>query len=174
MRCSILANRVAVWQLKGTNLRLSALAADILVEQKKLRWKDLRLTRHLDWNDFNGAGEPITGVGGAVIGTIGDASKGMASIPINMVKSIKHRKHHNEKKKKWAERRSMDQGNSKDSDPPNLSDTEEAKSDKTIPPPGPGHLQRQETELSAISADPSENLAEELAEDAGRGFAQTG
>jgi hypothetical protein len=174
MRCSILANRVSVWQLKGTNLRLSTLAADILVEQKKLRWKDLRLARHLDWNDFSGAGEPLTGVGGAVIGTIGDASKGMVSIPVNMVKSIKHRKHHNEKKKRWAERRSTEQERSKDSDPANLSDAEEVKSDKEIPPPGPGHLQRQETDLSAVSADPSENLAEELAEDAGRGFAQTG
>lgn len=165
MTCSILANRVAVWQLKGTNLRLSALAADILVEQKKLRWKDLRLARHLDWNDFNGAGEPLTGVGGAVIGTIGDASKGMASIPINMIKSIKQRKHHDEKKKKWAKRQSMDQERS--------SDTEEVKSNQ-ISPPGPGYLQRQGTDLSALSADPSENLAEELAEDAGRGFAQTG
>jgi hypothetical protein len=172
MRCSILANRVAVWQLKGTNLRLSALAADVLVEQKKLRWKDLRLARHLDWNDFNGAGEPITGVGGAVLGTIGDAGKGMASIPINMIKSIKHRKHHDEKKKKWAERLSKDGERPKDGlQTPLPHEQAKAKNDSA---PGPGHLQRQGTDLSALSDDPSENIAEELAEDAGRGFAQTG
>lgn len=173
MKCSILANRVAVWQLKGTNLRLSALAADILVEQKKLRWKDLRLVRHLDWNDFNGAGEPLTGVGGAIIGTIGDAGKGVASIPINMAKSIKHRKHHEEKKKKWTKRLSEEQERESHEDPANLSDTEEGQLNGARPAM-PGHLKREGTDLSALSEDPSENLAEELAEDAGRGFAQTG
>lgn len=54
MRCSILEDRVAVWKLKGSNLRLSALAADILVEQKKIQWKDLRLLRHCAWLDFDG------------------------------------------------------------------------------------------------------------------------
>ncbi|RAQ36263.1 hypothetical protein DPQ28_11970, partial [Pasteurella multocida] len=43
MRCSILEDRVAVWKMKSSSLRLSALAADILVEQKKLSWKELRL-----------------------------------------------------------------------------------------------------------------------------------
>ncbi|QDS68412.1 hypothetical protein FKW77_010779 [Venturia effusa] len=170
MRCSILANRVAVWELKGTNLRLSALAADILLEQKKLRMSDLRLARHMDWNDFNGAGEPLTGFGGAVIGTIGDAGKGMASIPINMMKSVKHRKHHEEKKKKWAKRQSEDIDRTQtEEDPANPSDTEVRAT-----PTEPGHLQRQETDLSALSADPSETLRTELAKDAERGFAQTG
>ncbi|KAE9962689.1 hypothetical protein BLS_010125, partial [Venturia inaequalis] len=173
MKCSILSNRVAVWQLKGTNLRLSALAADILVEQKKLKWKDLRLARHLDWNDFNGAGEPLTGMGGAVIGTIGDAGKGVASIPINMAKSIKHRRHHEEKKKRWAKRLSGEQERRSSDVPTNSSDTEDVMS-KGARPAVPGHLKREATDLSNLSDDPSENLVEELAEDAGRGFAQTG
>ncbi|TID16773.1 glycosyltransferase family 1 protein [Venturia nashicola] len=173
MKCSILSNRVAVWQLKGTNLRLSALAADVLVEQKKLRWKDLRLARHLDWNDFNGAGEPLTGMGGAVIGTIGDAGKGVASVPINMTKSIKHRRHHEEKKKKWMKRLSEDQERNSNEDPATISDMGESNS-KGGRLAMPGHLRREATDLSALSEDPSENLAEELAEDVGRGFVQTG
>ena len=36
MRCSILEDRVAVWTLKNLNLRLSALATDLLVGRKKI------------------------------------------------------------------------------------------------------------------------------------------
>ncbi|KAK5276853.1 hypothetical protein LTR16_010598, partial [Cryomyces antarcticus] len=43
MRCSVLEDRVAVWQLKNTHLRLSALAAELLVERKKIKWHDLKL-----------------------------------------------------------------------------------------------------------------------------------
>ncbi|KAK0646083.1 hypothetical protein B0T16DRAFT_153024 [Cercophora newfieldiana] len=64
MRCSILKDKVAVWQLKNTNLRLSAMAADFVVDRGYVSWKKLRLLRHNEWNDFEGPGEPVTGVAG--------------------------------------------------------------------------------------------------------------
>ncbi|PQE07628.1 UDP-glucosesterol transferase protein [Rutstroemia sp. NJR-2017a BBW] len=77
MRCSILEDRVAVWSMKGTNLRLSALAAEILVERKKITWKQLRLIRHHEWNDFEGPGEPVTGIATAAMGTVTNIATGV-------------------------------------------------------------------------------------------------
>ncbi|KAK3078111.1 hypothetical protein LTS18_008412, partial [Coniosporium uncinatum] len=84
MRCSMLEDRVAVWLLKNTSLRLSALAAEILVEKKKIKWGDLRLIRHYDWNDFEGPGEPITGIGSAAVGMVTGMATGIGSVPIKM------------------------------------------------------------------------------------------
>ncbi|KAK6602013.1 udp-transferase [Botrytis cinerea] len=103
MRCSILEDRVAVWTMKGTNLRLSALAAELLVERKKITWKQLRLIRHHEWNDFEGPGEPISGVTTAVTGTVTGIAAGVGSIPFKVRKTIKRRSVHEEKKKRKSE-----------------------------------------------------------------------
>ncbi|KAL9065537.1 MAG: hypothetical protein Q9157_007446, partial [Trypethelium eluteriae] len=72
MRCELLPDRVAVWRVKDKKrgIRVSALAAEILVERKKLNWNKLRLVRHYEWNDFEGPPGPITGIGGALSGTV--------------------------------------------------------------------------------------------------------
>lgn len=105
MRCSILEDRVAVWNLKDTSLRLSALAADILVERGYINWRKLRLIRHCEWNDFEGPGEPVTGVLGSMAGTFGDVFSGIGSVPARLAKvsnkrrerKKRHRKNHGEK-----------------------------------------------------------------------------
>lgn len=117
MRCSILEDRVAVWTLKNTNLRLSALAAELLVERKKITWKQLRLIRHNEWNDFEGPGEPISGVTTAVMGTMAGVGAGIGSIPFKIAKSSKRRIRHEEKKK----RKSMQVEKGKRSGSPNRS-----------------------------------------------------
>ena len=91
MRCSILREHVAVWTLKGSNLRLSALAAELLIEQKKIHWKDLRLCRHYDWNDFEGPGEPFTGAGAALANSAGSIAKGIGGMPVRWAKSIRRK-----------------------------------------------------------------------------------
>ncbi len=91
MRCSILMDRVAVWQVKKSTLRLSAIAADLLVEKKKLKWHNLRLIRHYDWNDFEGPGEPLTGVGAAILNSAGGIVKGVGGVPIRWAKRLKKR-----------------------------------------------------------------------------------
>ena len=107
MRCSILPDHVAVWTLKHSNLRLSALAAELLVEKKKIKWQDLRLVRHYEWNDFEGPGEPFTGGGAALLTSASGIVKGVGSMPIRWAKSIKKREKHVQKQK---ERRRSSQG----------------------------------------------------------------
>ena len=46
MRCSILPERVAVWTIPDTTFRISNLAAGVLDKERKLKLKDLVLTRH--------------------------------------------------------------------------------------------------------------------------------
>ena len=111
MRCSVLPEHVAVWILKDLNLRLSALAAELLVEKKKIKWQDLRLLRHLEWNDFEGPGEPLTGGGAALVNSAGGIVKGVGGVPVRWAKSIRKREKHvqkqKERKKPRATRNSM-------------------------------------------------------------------
>ena len=100
MRCSMLEDRVAVWSLKNTNLRLSALAAELLIAKKKIIWKQLRLRRHNEWNDFEGPGEPLTGGTTAVMGTVTGIATGIGSVPFKIAKSTKRRARHKEKKQR--------------------------------------------------------------------------
>ncbi|KAI1337885.1 hypothetical protein F5Y15DRAFT_147119 [Xylariaceae sp. FL0016] len=106
MRCSILPERVAVWKVKGTSLKLSALAADLAVAQDCVSWRQLRLLRHREWNDFEGPGEPVTGIAGTVAGTVGDVLGGIGSVPYRVAKRSTKRA---EFKKKKAERKSQRQ-----------------------------------------------------------------
>ncbi|ORY59250.1 uncharacterized protein BCR38DRAFT_445994 [Pseudomassariella vexata] len=101
MRCSVLSDRVAVWKVKDTSLKLSALAADILVEKGYLSWRKLRLVRHKEWNDFEGPGEPLTGIAGSLMGTVGDFFGGFGSVPYRLAKTSNKRA---ERKKARAER----------------------------------------------------------------------
>ena len=83
MRCSVWPDRVAVWALKPSNVQLSALAAELLVEKKKVSWKDLRLIRHYEWNNFEGSGEPVTGA------SAGGIVKDVGLMPVMWAKSVK-------------------------------------------------------------------------------------
>ncbi|KAI0480059.1 hypothetical protein GGR56DRAFT_251657 [Xylariaceae sp. FL0804] len=106
MRCSILEDRVAVWRVKDTSLRLSALAADLAVSRGLISWRRLRLVRHKEWNDFEGPGEPVTGIAGSLMGTVGDLFSGVGSVPYRMAKTSHKRA---ERKKKKMERRNQKQ-----------------------------------------------------------------
>lgn len=93
MRCSILQEQVAVWELKKeSHLRLSPLAAQLLVDKRKIKLHDLRLIRHKDWNDFEGPGEPFTGGGAALLKSAGGIVTGVGSVPVRWGKSIRKRK----------------------------------------------------------------------------------
>ena len=99
LRCSILPDRVAVWTLKHSNLKLSALAAELLVEKKKIKWQDLRLVRHKEWNDFEGPGEPLTGGGAALMNAAGGVVKGVGGMPVRWARSIRKKEKRVQKKK---------------------------------------------------------------------------
>ncbi|KAG8529597.1 uncharacterized protein KY384_006234 [Bacidia gigantensis] len=91
MRCSVLPDRVAVWLLKQSNLKLSTLAAYLLVNDKKIKWEDLRLIKHHEWTDFAGPGEPVTGGGAAILNSMGGAAVAMGSVPVKWAKRIRKR-----------------------------------------------------------------------------------
>ncbi len=42
-RCALLPSRMAVWEVKGTDVKLSALSAAILMNEGKLRVRDLQV-----------------------------------------------------------------------------------------------------------------------------------
>jgi hypothetical protein len=188
MRCSILENRVAVWHLKNTSLRLSALAAEILVEKGKISWKDLNLFRCYDWNDFEGPGEPFTGAGMAIYRTLVGAGKGISMVPVRATRVVKGRVHHVEKKRKYeAKRKKLAKANekvekpsvdgaSKEPDQDEQKEAEEAHptSSRSDAPAAPKRRGTGFTDLSTLSPEPSENLVTELAEETGYGLAKTG
>lgn len=115
MRCSILEDKVAVWWMRNTSLRLSALAADILVEKGYITWRKLRLLRHCEYNDFEGPGEPVTGVIGSIAGTFGEAVGGVASVPGRLAKISNKRRQRKERRRRKAEQE-KDGANEKDQD----------------------------------------------------------
>ncbi|KAL8835222.1 MAG: hypothetical protein Q9170_003418 [Blastenia crenularia] len=100
MRCSIIQDRVAVWEFKQAHLlQLCALAAEILVQRRKLKWQQLRLVRHKEWNDFEGPGEPLTGGGAALLNSAGGIVKGVGGTPIRWAKTLKKREKKQERRK---------------------------------------------------------------------------
>ena len=103
LRCFVFEDRIAVWRYKKTHLRLSALAADLLVESGRMQWRDLRLLRHYDWNDFQGPGEPFTGAGGALVSGVADFISGLSSIRGRAKKGLKYR----EKQKRRKQRKTV-------------------------------------------------------------------
>lgn len=104
MRCSILENRVAVWQLEDTSLRLSALAAELLVGKGYIQWRKLKLIRHREWNDFEGPGEPVTGVLGSVAGSFSEAFGGIGSIPSRLAKNSHKKRDRRERHRQKLEK----------------------------------------------------------------------
>ncbi|KAI9806727.1 MAG: hypothetical protein M1825_006184 [Sarcosagium campestre] len=103
LRCAIFEDRVATWNICNTHLRLSALAAELLVLKKKITWKNLELWRPCEWNDFTGPGEPLTGGGAAVIKSVGSIARGLGGIPMRWAKSVKrHERKEARKRKKKA------------------------------------------------------------------------
>ncbi|KAF2201810.1 UDP-Glycosyltransferase/glycogen phosphorylase [Delitschia confertaspora ATCC 74209] len=174
MRCHILEERAAAWRLKNTSLHLSPLAAELLVEWKKIKWNELRLLRHWEWNDFGGPGEPITGGWGAIISTVGGVASGVGSIPVHMAKSIKKREQYWEKKRKIRKRQEHVQQKLIEANQNGAETNGRTDSDKSDRKNGrPAGPQRQETTSSKLS-EPDEDLAEEIAHETGRGFKKSG
>ncbi|KAK4503799.1 hypothetical protein PRZ48_004714 [Zasmidium cellare] len=168
IRCSILEDRVAVWQLKGSSLRLSALAAELLMEKGKIKTSDLRLFRACAWVDFDGPGEPISGTAGAVTDSLYNIGGGVGMVPVRVAKHMKKRAEHEKKKadiKKRKEARKEEKRQRK------AGQTDE-KQQQQRPP-----NDRQDTSNtlgSKLSADPSTPLAHELARDFHEGIKRSG
>ncbi|KAF2703321.1 glycosyltransferase family 1 protein [Pleomassaria siparia CBS 279.74] len=181
MRCSLLTNRVATWKLKDSSLRLSPLAAELLVDWKKVKWNQLRLLRHFEWNDFGGAGEPFTGGWSAILGTAGDVATGVGLVPVNMVKSVKRREKYYEKKRMVTKRKKermntldnanvdIDSANGNADGTTNGTTNGTGKDKKSRPGPG----SRRASTVSTLN-EPEDPLAAELLHDATHGAKKSG
>ncbi|ETI19595.1 hypothetical protein G647_09429 [Cladophialophora carrionii CBS 160.54] len=99
LRCSIFPDHVAVWRTRHTNTRLSALAAELLVENRQLQWSDLELVKNHEWTDFQGPGEPITGAGGVIIEAFREACHGLATMHDTAKRDIRRYERHKQKQK---------------------------------------------------------------------------
>lgn len=184
MRCSILYDRVAVWRVKDTSLKLSAMAADVLVEKGYLSWSRMRPIRHKEWNDFEGPGEPLTGFAGTLAGSVGQFFTGVGSVPYRLIKTSKKREEH--KKKKEARRKQKIEQKKKAAQPKPL--VERGAGGYPFPPPDtqataqqPGTettrptMDTHRTNTSLLTNTPGfDNAAEEYATEVGEGFGQSG
>ncbi|KAL8917547.1 MAG: hypothetical protein Q9172_005803 [Xanthocarpia lactea] len=217
MRCSIIQERVAVWELKKAHLlQLSPLAAELLVEKKKLKWNELRLVRHREWNDFEGPGEPLTGGGAALLRSAGGIVKGVGGTPVRWAKTLRKREKKQEQRQGSTTPKTSPEGKRSISTSPSHQPstpvsptrnqaggedgteqhlpngpTVEQRGRSTIekttslgrnengvpvsPIQGRQHMQQEdEAEHSSVSSGSEENLAQDMAADAGVGLAKSG
>ncbi|CZT06228.1 related to sterol glucosyltransferase [Rhynchosporium graminicola] len=70
MRCLLRPDRVAHWRIKNTNVRLSSLAAAVLLDAGILKLGSHKLVRHRDWYVDEGAGDPIAAFIAVASGTV--------------------------------------------------------------------------------------------------------
>lgn len=162
MHCSILEDRVAVWKYKGTSLKLSALAAHMLVERQRLVWRNLRLLRHYEWTDFSGPGEPVTGAGAAIIGSVSGVAKGVGGVPVKMVKRIRrHEQAKTDHHLKEAQRKAAKEGSA-----PEIANNGNQNGRLT------SHDNRSSDSLSSVSD--GEQVAQDIVKDIGKGLEKSG
>ncbi|GKT52397.1 sterol esterase 2 [Colletotrichum spaethianum] len=201
MRCSILKDRAAVWTVKKTNVKLSAHAADVIVEHGELSWKKLRLLRHTEWNDFEGPGEPVTGIAGSIAGTMGNVFGGIGSVPYRLAKTSHKRKEKKEKKRKLRalrdkrtsakNRNAQTNGNLhqhveiSNEDPPTNGDQtgegnnnkernkEQSQANGNASSSRPGTQDRRDTMSSVDTGTDVEDAVDEYANEVGEGFGKT-
>lgn len=88
-RCNVFNDRVAVWNVRGTNIKLSALAARVLVEEGLVEggYAGLKLWRSKEWAVDDGPMDPISGMAGALMGTFGSIMMGVGDFPKEVFKA---------------------------------------------------------------------------------------
>ncbi|TAQ83705.1 hypothetical protein B7494_g7975 [Chlorociboria aeruginascens] len=91
LRCHLFPDRVAVWRVRKTNLRLSGLAAATLLNKNAIKIQQLKLVHHRDWYVDEGAENPLTGVVAAASGAFTNIIVNLKDYTKNMSKVI-HRK----------------------------------------------------------------------------------
>ena len=99
LRCTIAPSRAAVWRLKRTNVRFSALAATVLGNEGLLDFKDLKLYRAREYETEDGPWDPITGGGAAIVSTASSVMMGVADFPVEALKALKIHPDSRKKKK---------------------------------------------------------------------------
>lgn len=89
LRCSLAPSRAAVWSVKKTDVRLSAMAACTLANEGLLNFNELKLFRAREYETDDGPLDPITGGATSIIGTASTMMMGFADMPIETLKALK-------------------------------------------------------------------------------------
>ena len=89
LRCSLAPSRVAVWRVRRTNIRLSALAMTVLLNEGLLKLGDLKLYRPKEHDTRSEPISPLAGVVAGVVGAVSDLIVDVTSLPVASVKSVK-------------------------------------------------------------------------------------
>lgn len=105
LRCTLLPSHVAVWRVKRTQIRLSALAATVLSNAGLLSFAELKLQvlvgsdngsrtnidryRPREYETEDGPWDPISGGASALAGTIGSLMMGVADVPVEIFRVFK-------------------------------------------------------------------------------------
>ena len=178
MRCAILQDRVAIWQVRKSSLRLSALAAQILVEKGKLKWTELKLVRHYEWNDFDGPGEPLTGGVAALTDSFYGIGEGFGMVPVRIARHIRKREEHERRKRERQKRREERQRQKLEKTvSPSEQSSEAQNNENAYADDGRSPARRIDTNLtltSTLSADIPESLPIHVIDDLNWGIKRAG
>ncbi|KAK3310645.1 glycosyltransferase family 1 protein [Chaetomium strumarium] len=87
MRCSLAPSRVAVWRVRRSKVRLSTLAAAVLVKQGWLKYSDLKLYRSIEYNTDEQPWDPVSAVVLAFVGDVGSLTMAVADFPREVFKA---------------------------------------------------------------------------------------
>lgn len=88
MRCSVLPEQAAVWRIRKTQIRLSALAAYVLAEKEVISFSDLKLYRVTEYEVDQGPTDPISGGAGAIVDNATTIMMGVADFPVAALKAL--------------------------------------------------------------------------------------
>ncbi|KAF2661950.1 glycosyltransferase family 1 protein [Lophiostoma macrostomum CBS 122681] len=88
LRCAVAPSHPAVWRLKRTQVRLSAMAATVLAQEGELNFSELKLFRPREYETDEGPWDPISGGATAIIGTASTMMMGVADFPIETLKLL--------------------------------------------------------------------------------------
>lgn len=89
LRCTLAPSHAAVWRLRRTQIRLSALAACTLANEGLLDFSELKLFRTREYETDDGPWDPVTGGATALVGTTTQIMMGVADLPIQTLKALK-------------------------------------------------------------------------------------
>ncbi|KAM0242358.1 hypothetical protein ACHAPO_000775 [Fusarium lateritium] len=92
LRCTLAPSRAAAWRVRRTQVRLSAFAAAVLVEQGILQWSDLKLYRMREYNTEEQPPDPISACTLSLVTDIGGIGMAIADMPRELFKSMSNPK----------------------------------------------------------------------------------
>ncbi|KAH6885824.1 hypothetical protein B0T10DRAFT_444100 [Thelonectria olida] len=95
MRCTVAPSRAAAWRVRRTQVRLSPLAAAVLVEEGSLEYSDLKLYRSVEYITEDQPPDPISAGACSLVADLGGIGMAIADMPRDVFKSYKKVKESN-------------------------------------------------------------------------------